>query len=306
MSQKKIKIEYYKTYCAVDEGEGFGKDKAFDLLYWIERAKGLDLNQRVRDYYSEKARLDSADYDEDARMWVLSFSRLRETNIPNIAKEDQEAEPIELEDDEYIGETACAIYDDKRKVLILQRNIHSLGSKGIEQYMNLIWNEPSKMLFLRPIKVTDTKQTAKEAAEIRKIIIAFADMKKKAKEGFGDEEKTVTKIFDGLSKYEGVNAQITITMGRERGESLSKSTIDDTIEEAIKQKDHISKLEVALKRDETSSVEVLDLFDQKLHDFIFVDLERRKTISMEYLTSRMLEKYRDSLDRLQKELDKIK
>lgn len=103
-----------------------------------------------------------------------------------------------------------------------------------------------------------------------------------------------------------MNAQIVITMGREKGQSLSKSTVYDTIEEAAKNKNFISKIELALKRTETSSVEILDLFEQKLHDFIFIDLEKRQTISKEYLTTRMIEKYNKNLDKVQKELDKIK
>lgn len=303
MSQKKIKIEYYKLYCAEDNGNGFGDDKAFDLLIWMKRAMKLTLEERAKEYYQEKARLDNAYYDSKRNLWILSFSRLRETNIPNIAKVDREAEAIELDDDEYIGETAYAIYDEQRKILVLQRNIHSLGPTGIEQYMNLIWSEPTKMIFLRPIKVSNTRQTAKDAAEIRNITVRFADMKKQNKFG---KDKTITKLFDALNQYDGVNAQITITMGNERNKSLDKSTINDTIDEALKYRDSISKLEVSLKRDESSNVEVLDLFQQKLYDFIFVNIEKRKTLSMEYLISRMSDKYNENLSRVQKELDMIK
>lgn len=195
MSQKRVKIEYYKVYCSEDKGEGFQKDKAFDLLLWINKVKDLELNQRAREYYGEKARLDSVKYDEDNDVWILSFSRLRETNIPNIAKDDRESEPIELEDDEYIGETAYAIYDDKNKVLVLQRNMHSLGPTGIEQYINLLWNNSSQMILLRPISVTDTEKIVKDAAEIRKLHIKFADMKKGARGSGNKKNKTVTRIF---------------------------------------------------------------------------------------------------------------
>ncbi len=129
-------------------------------------------------FIRKKARLDRCEFDSDCKLWCLSFLRLRETNIPSIAKEESEAEPIELGDDEFIGEEARALYDVQTRILTLQRNVHSLGPTGIETYLNSIWAGNEEMIYLRPICPLDILDRVDAATEFRKISIRFADIPK--------------------------------------------------------------------------------------------------------------------------------
>ena len=49
--------------------------------------------------------------DKINHLWKLWFLKLRDTNIPFKVKSNDVAEPISLDDDEYIGEDLLMIYD---------------------------------------------------------------------------------------------------------------------------------------------------------------------------------------------------
>ena len=57
------------------------------------------------------ARLEELEGDNENKIWKLRFMKLRDTNIPSIVKKEEEAKPIALDDDEYIGEDMLMIYD---------------------------------------------------------------------------------------------------------------------------------------------------------------------------------------------------
>lgn len=290
---KKIRFEYYEVVCRRKEDRARGADRSFDLTLWIDKARKLSLEARTFDYFQEQARLDQFWFDEDKKLWFFSFLRLRETNIPSIAKNNQEAEPMELNDDEYIAEKACAIYDKSDRILMLQRNRYSLGHSGIELYLNMLWENEDITIYLRPIAPLNIQSAAQHAAEYRKFTIRFADVNKNT---IGNQERNtpLRRLYDGLKQYNALNAEVTITMGYDKTQSLDSRTIKDSIDEIIENKGIVAKAELGIKKDDDSRVEIIDLFEEKLHDFIFVNLEKRKSIANEFMADNMMVKYLES------------
>ncbi len=287
---RKIRFEYFEVVFKKNSDASNTPDRAFDLSLWINKAAEFSFEGRTYDYYQEQARLDRFWYDDRNFLWFLSFLRLRETNLPNIAKRNQEAEPMELEDDEYIGENACAVYDKDHNILMLQKNIHSLGPRGIELYLNKVWGFDSGQIFLRPICPINIQAIAQQATEYRKFKIRFADVRKNEIDGEG----MLKNIYDNIKRYRAINAELTLTMGYEKGESLDNATVRETINEVMANQGIVSKAEIGFKKEEDTLVEVMDLFEEKMHDFIFVNLERRESIASEYMADRMMERYLES------------
>lgn len=237
--------------------------------------------------------MDKLWYVQEKKRYFLSFLRLRDTNIPTKARIDKESEPMVLEDDEYIGEEACALYDGNVGALMLQRNRHSLSVAGIEEYLNLLWQSTTEKIYLRPIMAYDVTSRVRGAQEYRRMTIRFADIQDK--EFFEEEKKPILDILKGLKKYNAVNAEVTITMGHTRNESLSKETVVQTIDTALGHRELISKAEIGIKETDDTNVEILDLFDNKLHNFIFVSLERRESLASEYVETVMNEKFDETM-----------
>lgn len=59
-------------------------------------------------------RIDEIKYDENNDLWALRLMKLRDDNIPSKVKEDEIAEPINLEADEYIGEDMSILYEKEQ------------------------------------------------------------------------------------------------------------------------------------------------------------------------------------------------
>ncbi|WP_049775606.1 DUF6731 family protein [Caldicellulosiruptor kronotskyensis] len=137
--ERKVKFEYFEVVSRKKNQSPETPDEPFDLTRWINIADGYSLEARTFDYSDERVRLERMKYFDDTNLWLLNFLRLRETDIPLRGKIDQEAEPIELDDDEFIGEDVSMLYDPELNVVMLQRNIRSLGATGIEKYLNLLW-----------------------------------------------------------------------------------------------------------------------------------------------------------------------
>lgn len=81
-------------------------------------------------------------------MWSFRFMKLREDNIPSIVRENQEAEAIKLDPDEYIGEGLHMLYDNETGIVMLQVNRFSLGLKRLEALFSMIWNEKNERIRL--------------------------------------------------------------------------------------------------------------------------------------------------------------
>lgn len=286
---RKIRVEYYRVACKKKGDQPNSRDRLFDLHAWLEKAESKSLEARTYDYYDEQARLDKF-WSLPGDLLFLSFLRLRETNIPSRAWKDRESEPMELDDDEFIGENACAVFDGDLNILMLQRNRHSLGVNGIEEYLNLLWASDTEEIYLRSIPPGDLIKKAKGAHEYRRITVRFADIQKNQDAGSG-LRGTLKQAFNLFTKYQGVSGEITITMGHTRGDSLHKETIRDSIDDIRDNQDLIVKAEVGFKESDDTAVEVLDLFSDRIHSFIYVTLEKRESLSDEMMSTSMLKQY---------------
>jgi hypothetical protein len=280
MSYRKVRFEYYQVVFKKSEDTSGDRDRLFDLLQWMEKAKKKSLEGRTFDYRQEQARLENAYWDDELGFSFLHFVRLRDTNIPSKAKTDSQVEPLELEDDEYIGEEVSALYDENNHVIMLQRNKYSLGPEGIEEYLNLLWDNENEMIYLRPICPPNAFSLARRASEYRKINIRFADLKNVNKQSIAQKFKSpLKKIISSFDEYEGLNAQVIITVGNTKNTSLNDATINDTLDDIEENPGYFSRAEIAKKDDEDARVELIDLFAHKAHDFGTFRMERRESLS---------------------------
>lgn len=280
MNYRKVKFEYFQVVFRKNDDQREERDRLFDLLVWMDKAMRKSLEGRTYDYRSEQARLENAYWDDELGFSFLHFCRLRDTNIPSKAKANDKVIPLELEDDEYIGEEVSALYDENNHVLMLQRNKYSLGPEGIEEYLNLVWGKDNETIYLRPICPPDAIELARNAAEYRKINLRFADIKGNNEPGILNRLKSpLKKIVGSFGEYEGINAQIIITVGNTKEGTLHEETVKDTLDDIQENRRLFSKAEIAKRDCGDSRVELIDLFDHKAHDITSIRMERRETLN---------------------------
>lgn len=274
---RKVKFEYFQI---MKRNKNEKREKLFDLTKWMEVANNISLEKRSKEYRGERARLEEAYLDQDLDYFFLHFVRLRATNVPSKAKLDTNVEPFELEDDEYLGEEVSALYDSNKNILMLQRNKFSLGPSGIEEYLNLIWPNEDEDILVTPIPVPNAFELAKKPKVYRKINIRMANIDKKVSENLLDKFKSpLGKVIKTYGEYDGVNAQVTITVGNGKENQLDEDIVRTTINDIEDNKDLFTKAEISARDNDESPVEVIDLFDGLAHDFATFRLETRGSLN---------------------------
>ncbi|OME08021.1 hypothetical protein BSK64_06185 [Paenibacillus odorifer] len=292
MNYRKVRFEYYQVVLRRRDDRRGERDRLFDLPAWMEVAQGLSLDGRTYDYRQEKSRLETSYWDNELEFFFLHFVRLRDTNIPSTARQNGQVEPLELDDDEFIGEEVSALYDEDNHVLMLQRNKFSLGPEGIEEYFNIIWNNPDEIIYLRPICPPNTFEIARRAAEYRKINIRLADLREVPRENILNRLRSpIGGLISSVRNYEGANVQVTITVGTSRTDSLNDETINDTLIDIEQNPDLFTRAELVIKEEDDSRIELIDLFEHKAHDFGNFRMERRETLSHYAIAAEMYTLY---------------
>lgn len=291
---RKIRFEYYEVVCKKHDDEPSMDDRLFDLSLFIDAADKLELDERKYKFRQEHARVDSLSYDDNQDLWFMGFVRLRETDIPSIAKDDQEAEPIVLAQDEYIGETACALYDENLHVIMLQRNVHSLGPTGIEFYLNKVWNSKNEQIYLRPICPLEIQRKINGAAEYRKITIRLAHLNKVDSSNEKQGKKPFKKLVESTREYGADYATLEVSVGYDKNGILNRETVKSTVSDIWNNKDIVSGAKINLKDTPDSEVETLDLFEEKLHDYMTLSLENKESVMSERMRVLMTEQYKES------------
>lgn len=290
--ERKVKFEYFEVVSRKKNQSPETPDEPFDLTRWINIADGYSLEARTFDYSDERVRLERMKYFDDTDLWLLNFLRLRETDIPLRGKIDQEAEPIELDDDEFIGEDVSMLYDPELNVVMLQRNIRSLGATGIEKYLNLLWasnGEQEEKIYLRPILNPFSFEKASGARYYRKISVRFAQLPPEV----SIFNSPIKKIVEAFGEYQGITAEITISIGQGKKNNLKSETVVETIADIKNNKSFFKKAQLTLKESEDDKVEILDLIEEKLHDYIIFQLPTRQSLACEYVFQEMINRYRE-------------
>jgi len=265
----------------------------FDLRHWLKVVDERGNNNRSVELLGDHAKLETF-YPStvDDKYWHLKFSRLREYNVPTKSYTDsRESRDIEMEDDEFIGEHAYAIYNVNSNVLMLQYNRNSFTQIGVIKYINEIWKKRNgKTIDLRPVMrgVADLAHMTKQGTDYRRIVIRFADMNDAERL---DKELGLKGVVEGLGEFDAPFVEISIGMGRKQG-SMNRSRAKELLKRIAGNKDMMEKAEVKIIHDEIG--DVLDLVaDKVMCDYISFVVEPRMSLGGEFFEREMLQRFRD-------------
>lgn len=296
--KKTIKFEAYRV---VAYDKDTLNNQAFDFYRFIVKADGISEQDRTYSYYEEKATLQQMSFGTN--LWYLKFARLRDTNIPSIVKVGGKSEPIELDDDEYIGESVMMIYDTAfgdlgYSIVALQRNFHSLGPSGIEKYLNKLWaQEDNLILKLEPIVEMDIRNRLAQKSTYRKINLRLNNLPGTVTDP--NSNSSIKKIVTGLNDFNGVSAQIVISVGRSKNKYLSRDEINGALDMLEQNRGVIAGAEIAYEGDDAKT-EIVDLFDNKVTGVAQLDIVRKVEIPFEEIiqvgTNVYIEKMRDKIN----------
>ena len=245
--KKHFKFTYYDVVTLNDEG----KEVLYDLRKWLDTISKKKIAERIEKTGSVQGRLVTAQILEPG-YYVLNFMRLDEASDAYKAKENQQAEHIDLEADEFLGRNTVAVYDEKNHIILIQNNRGSYSVNAIQNYINS--TNDDKICYFRPI-LDNFDATRCKKGRIKKIYVNCS-----ATHQFdADGSKAFENIIESCEELGGYTFSIEIGIGRGKDKQLNNQRIYATVNTLLRNRGCLSTAKVTLQ--DEKDADVYDLFD---------------------------------------------
>ncbi len=283
---RNIKFEYY-TVCIMKNKQDVSP-KRFDFESWIKKAVDEGYEKKEVEFDGIVARLEELEGDKENKIWKIRFLKLRDTNIPSIVKKAEEAKPIELSDDEYIGEDLLMLYDSQIQVAMIQCNRFAMGKRKLEKYINKVWDDQESMIVLLHIcQKVDMNELRKK--NFRQFVLRVANV-----HAIEETHRPLSKLINSYNELGGKSGTMVFSLGRGRQpkKGLSAEQIPIIFDDIYDNLDIVTDAVLKVRDDDgPDDFDVINLFNAEICDYIGFRLEKRTALAFEYATRIMIEKY---------------
>lgn len=290
--ERNIKYQYFKMDVQDKLNGIWTNSREFNFIEWIQYVSDNNLEKETIELKDTKARIEKIKFFTDQDVWVVRFMKLREENLPYLAKERKDASDIPLQDDEYIGEDMYMLYDIGNKIAMIQSNRFSLGLTRLTELLMKSQNKTDERVRLWPIKKY-VDVTALNKMTYRTLELGFANIVREVPK----KNSALADILNTFRKFSGVSGTIKIGIGRAKDDSLDIVEVDKVISE-IKECDNIVSARIKIRDDDASRTEIVDLLDECYCDIITYKLEPRTTLEFNNAATSMVAKYMKVRDKL--------
>ena len=303
-SWKKIRFNYFvPSLIDISDNNANIRWDMKEFFEFILGHKHSDLNTAVP-LGDEIADLewDTVHFDEKNNLYYCQLSKNRSKDIPSKKKLNHNKVPLELEDDEYIGEFNLLVYDAQYDLLIVQSNFFGLTVKQIATTLSILRqrikdainksekNKP-KGIVLEPLIDPSEIARIKRHNIYRRIVVKGSDYNFAAADDY--KELPLNKAIANLSKIGGLNFNIELSMSRSaRNKSIDVKQVREIIDEVlnIRENDTVDvAMSIASKANEEEPVDVVNLIEPRLTSEISIEVENRTTIGSEYIYTNFCE-----------------
>ena len=287
---KRLKYDFYQVVLPVDAVNDFAA-----ILNQINALTGRDRLYTVGDH---PVRLHSL---TNGNAYLLGdIARIKMNDIPEKMKLSGETEPLELDDDEGLGEFASYLFHPVTNVLIMMRNRNSITISGFANYVEhfsglqciqfthiLQFEAYQRLNGLNVIQRVDLEVAAAGNATV------FRDL------GLAPEGALNLMLASPL-----VHLSLAFSTGHERERSLPRDIVQGIVTAFRNRRDRADRESISLVvsgRDETLQKEVIDLFEDVLTDSQDVNIRNQRTITdnqRHQATTTVWNRHRDRLIQL--------
>lgn len=244
---KHIKFTYYDVVTQTEDG----KEVFYDLRKWLDTISKKQIADRIERISNVQGRLETANVIETG-YYALNFMRLDEASDAYKAKENQHAEHIDLDADEYLGRNTVAVYDERNHIILIQNNRGSYSANAIQSYVNA--TNDGKICYFRPI-LDDFDATRCKKGVIKKIYVKCSA----TKQFDADGSKAFENIIESCNDLGGYTFSIEIGIGRGKNKQLNNQEIYAAVNTLLRNRGCLSTARIALEDDKAA--DFYDLFD---------------------------------------------
>lgn len=213
MSDRNVKFKYYGVAVQEKNKNRWDGKGRLDIIAWLDKMEKRNLLNSSVDLGDVKASVDKVEWFEENRVWIFRFMKLREDNIPSIVRENNEAEIIPLEEDEYIGEGLYMLYDNNTGIAMIQSNRFSLSLKRLEDFLTNIWGVENQRIKIKPI-LDKIDFNVRDRRKYKTIEISFANITQKKDD---NTPKALGTLMNPCRMLNGVAGSVWSRWQRESG-----------------------------------------------------------------------------------------
>lgn len=266
---KLLKYDFYHVEMPRDCNESF--EDVLNRIYQLEGRLRLDNSGEY------PVRLQHL---ENGAAYILGdVARIRMNDIPDKMKLSGETAPIDLDDDEGLGEVTTLLYHPTTKILMFMRNRYAVSASGLGTYIENIQHVPG-------IQFTYILQEEAYRRLDRLTTIQRVDLEV-AGAGNGAIFRELGLSPPAAADLMGVSPKVRLAFafstGYDRERSLTKRVVEQLVT-AIRRRPRTEVEDVSMVvsgRQDNLQKEVIDLFEDILTDTIEVNIRNQRKITDE-------------------------
>jgi len=228
------------------------------------------------------------------------IARIKMNDIPPKMKLSGETNPLELDDDEGLGEITSFIFHPDMNVLMLMRNRNAVSISAFCRYIETFGQIEG--IQFRHIFHPDVYKRLQRLDTIKKMELDAAGPGNGAI--FSDLEVSPGTMADIMGLSPRVHLKLSFSTGYDRQVSLPKAAIlkiAAALQKRRVYKDESISLVISGKEENTLQKEVIDLFEDVLTDYLVVDVRDQRVITdntRHQATKAVWARHRDELVKL--------
>lgn len=197
---------------------------------------------------------------------------MRDEGIASTTEKTEKLTDLNLSTDDFIAEDANCIFDSKLRVLMLQRNIHSLSQSGLLEYLKLMYSDlhegKDANISFEPVPDIESVKQALNATKYNQLAVKFASNNVNVLPNMLEKFLGVFKAtFDSIG---GDSLSLVISIDRGNKSGLKSAEMRSLINDVKNNKSIFSSVLVKGKQGD-APVEIYDLINGKYsvyHTFV--------------------------------------
>lgn len=268
MITKTLKFDFYQIRLPQTE------QRSFEAI--LNEINVLQGEQRVFDTGQYPIRLQTV--TQRGGYYIGDIAKIRMNDIPDKMKLSGETEPIELEDDQGLGEITSFIFNPALNVLVLLRNRYAVTATGYAHYFQNKGTVHGELI-MDPILETSALQKLARMGIVKKFELSVAAPgNAQIYQNIGLRPQAVLELMDAAPK---ASIDITLMMDRDRDRTFSVANVRRIVTSLLGQNQHneITRLVVSGKDNPDEPRQVVDLLEEVMVEKEDVILRNQRRIT---------------------------
>ncbi|GED95574.1 hypothetical protein LBSP_21340 [Lentilactobacillus buchneri subsp. silagei] len=271
VKKQRVRFDFFQV---LQFDKNSDEDTICDISKFLQEINGVKpLENRVKSYFGEPVRMDSIHVEPDhEELTYFHLTRMRDEGIASTTEKTEKLTDLNLSTDDFIAEDANCIFDSKLRVLMLQRNIHSLSQSGLLEYLKLMYSDlhegKDANISFEPVPDIESVKQALNATKYNQLAVKFASNNVNVLPNMLEKFLGVFKAtFDSIG---GDSLSLVISIDRGNKSGLKSAEMRSLINDVKNNKSIFSSVLVKGKQGD-APVEIYDLINGKYsvyHTFV--------------------------------------